>query len=113
MCQAIFGPIEASEDGSLRRRGEHVREPFQRRPDGQEILREADKLPVRASARSVEAKRVRADERGAIDSWLYEARQPAKDAPVITVMRGLSAQFPRFGYRRIRGAGLHRVGRVH
>jgi hypothetical protein len=26
---------------------------------------------------------------------------PAKDAPVIDAMRRLSAQFPRFGYRRI------------
>jgi putative transposase len=31
----------------------------------------------------------------------YELRQPAKDAPVISAMRRLSAQFPRFGYRRI------------
>jgi hypothetical protein len=45
MC-TTFGPIEASEDGSLRQRGEHTQEPFQRRPDGQEILRGADKVPV-------------------------------------------------------------------
>ncbi len=31
----------------------------------------------------------------------YEARQPAKDAPVIAAMRRLSALYPRFGYRRI------------
>jgi len=31
----------------------------------------------------------------------YELQQPAKDAPVISAMRRLSAQFPRFGYRRI------------
>jgi putative transposase len=31
----------------------------------------------------------------------YELRQPAKDAPVLSAMRRLSAQFPRFGYRRI------------
>lgn len=31
----------------------------------------------------------------------YQLRQPAKDAPVISTMRRLSAQFPRFGYRRI------------
>ena len=31
----------------------------------------------------------------------YEAQLPKKDAPVIEVMRELSAQYPRFGYRRI------------
>jgi len=31
----------------------------------------------------------------------YQATQPAKDAPVIAVMCGLSEQYPRFGYRRI------------
>ena len=31
----------------------------------------------------------------------YQATQPAKDAPVIAAMRGLSEQYPRFGYRRI------------
>jgi len=31
----------------------------------------------------------------------YEARMPAKNEPVIDAMRRLSAQFPRFGYRRI------------
>lgn len=34
-------------------------------------------------------------------TWGYEARMPAKDQPVIEAMRRLSAQFPRFGYRRI------------
>lgn len=31
----------------------------------------------------------------------YEQRLPAKDAPVLAAMRRLSAQYPRFGYRRI------------
>ena len=31
----------------------------------------------------------------------YELRLPAKDAPVITAMRMLSSQYPRYGYRRI------------
>jgi putative transposase len=31
----------------------------------------------------------------------YEPRMPAKDGPVITVMRDLSSQYPRYGYRRI------------
>lgn len=39
----------------------------------------------------------------------YQALQPAKDAPVIAVMRELSAQYPRFGYRRI-GVYLEREG---
>jgi putative transposase len=32
----------------------------------------------------------------------YELRLPAKDAPVIEAMKTLSAQYPRYGYRRIR-----------
>ena len=32
----------------------------------------------------------------------YEPRLPAKDAPVIEAMKALSAQYPRYGYRRIR-----------
>jgi hypothetical protein len=32
----------------------------------------------------------------------YESRMRAKDAPVIEAMRRWSAQFPRFGYRRIK-----------
>jgi putative transposase len=32
----------------------------------------------------------------------YVLRQPAKDAPVIASMKRLSAQYPRYGYRRIR-----------
>ena len=32
----------------------------------------------------------------------YELRLPAKDAPVIEAMKSLSAQYPRYGYRRIR-----------
>jgi len=31
----------------------------------------------------------------------YEPRMPSKDGPVITVMRDLSSQYPRYGYRRI------------
>ena len=41
----------------------------------------------------------------------YRARQPAKDAPVLAAMRDLSAQYPRFGYRRI-GVYLERAGHV-
>ena len=32
----------------------------------------------------------------------YQRRLPAKDAPVIAAMKELSAQYPRYGYRRIR-----------
>jgi putative transposase len=32
----------------------------------------------------------------------YELTLPAKDAPVIAATRTLSAQYPRYGYRRIR-----------
>ena len=32
----------------------------------------------------------------------YQLRLPAKDAPVIEAMKTLSAQYPRYGYRRIR-----------
>ncbi len=32
----------------------------------------------------------------------YELRMPAKDAPVVVAMKALSAQYPRYGYRRIR-----------
>jgi putative transposase len=31
----------------------------------------------------------------------YESRLAVKDAPVVVAMRELSAQYPRFGYRRI------------
>jgi putative transposase len=31
----------------------------------------------------------------------YELKMPAKDGPVMTVMRDLSSQYPRYGYRRI------------
>ena len=41
----------------------------------------------------------------------YQALQPTKDAPVIAAMRELSAQYPRFGYRRI-GVYLERAGHV-
>ena len=39
----------------------------------------------------------------------YELRLPAKDAPVIADMRSLAAQYPRYGYRRIR-IFLRRLG---
>jgi putative transposase len=32
----------------------------------------------------------------------YEGRKGAKDAPVVERMKQLSAQYPRYGYRRIR-----------
>jgi putative transposase len=32
----------------------------------------------------------------------YTLRMPAKDAPVIAAMKALSAQYPRYGYRRMR-----------
>lgn len=41
----------------------------------------------------------------------YQALQPAKDAPVIAAMHELSAQYPRFGYRRI-GVYLERAGHI-
>ena len=41
----------------------------------------------------------------------YELRQPAKDEPVIAAMKRLSAQYPRYGYRRIR-IFLRREGMV-
>jgi len=31
----------------------------------------------------------------------YELKMPAKDGPLMTVMRDLSSQYPRYGYRRI------------
>ena len=31
----------------------------------------------------------------------YQSRLAAKDAPIVTHMRELSARYPRFGYRRI------------
>jgi len=50
----------------------------------------------------------------------YELRLPAKDAPVIEAMKALSAQYPRYGYRRIRiflrrqghQLGVHRTHRL-
>ena len=39
----------------------------------------------------------------------YQSRLAAKDAPVLTHMRELSAQYPRFGYRRIQ-VFLERLG---
>ena len=41
----------------------------------------------------------------------YESRLAAKDAPVVAAMRALSAQYPRFGYRRIH-VFLERQGQV-
>jgi putative transposase len=48
----------------------------------------------------------------------YRSRKAAKDAPVLARMRELSAQYPRYGYRRIRvflGRDGHQVsfGRAH
>jgi putative transposase len=43
----------------------------------------------------------------------YRSRMPAKDAPVIARMQELSAQYPRYGYRRIcifLGRDGHRLG---
>lgn len=50
----------------------------------------------------------------------YELRQPAKDFPVLQAMKALSAQYPRYGYRRIRiflqrqghELGWHRTHRI-
>jgi putative transposase len=50
----------------------------------------------------------------------YELTLPAKDAPVIAAMKTLSAQYPRYGYRRIRiflrrqghQLGVHRTHRL-
>ena len=50
----------------------------------------------------------------------YTLRLPAKDAPVIDAMKSLSAQYPRYGYRRIRiflrrqghELGVHRAHRL-
>ena len=39
----------------------------------------------------------------------YRLRQPDKDAPALAAMNRLSAQYPRYGYRRIR-IFLHREG---
>jgi putative transposase len=39
----------------------------------------------------------------------YQSRLAAKDAPVLAHMRELSAQYPRFGYRRIQ-VFLERLG---
>lgn len=41
----------------------------------------------------------------------YEARMPVRDAPVLAAMASLSAQYPRFGYRRIQ-VFLERQGLV-
>lgn len=38
-----------------------------------------------------------------------ELRLPARDAPVLAATKELSAQYPRYGYRRIRVI-LHRKG---
>jgi putative transposase len=50
----------------------------------------------------------------------YQLRLPVKDAPVIDAMKTLSAQYPRYGYRRIRiflrrqghALGVHRAQRL-
>jgi putative transposase len=41
----------------------------------------------------------------------YASRLATRDAPVVTAMRRLAAQYPRYGYRRIR-IFLHREGHV-
>lgn len=41
----------------------------------------------------------------------YEPKMPAKDEPVLKVMRSLSSQYPRYGYRRVH-VFLHRHGLV-
>ena len=41
----------------------------------------------------------------------YESRLLAKDTPVVAAMRELSAQYPRYGYRRIH-VFLNRQGHV-
>src|SRR6476659_5579550 len=51
-------------------------------------------------------------------AWEYRSRKGAKDAPVVTRMKELSAQYPRYGYRRIRifiARDGHRMspGRAH
>lgn len=43
-----------------------------------------------------------ADQRVARSTLTCELWLPAKDAPVIEAMESLSAQYPRYGYRRIR-----------
>lgn len=61
-------------------------------------------------------------DRGGRSTLSYELRLPAKDAPVIEAMKLLSAQYPRYGYRRIRiflrrqglqlsGSRTHRIWR--
>ena len=54
----------------------------------------------------------------------YEPRLPQRDAPVVTAMHELAAQYPRYGYRRIQvflerrgyamsADGAHRLWRLH
>jgi putative transposase len=54
-----------------------------------------------ASHRGVSVRRACALIGVARSTMRYEPRMPAKDGPVITVMRDLSSQYPRYGYRRI------------
>jgi putative transposase len=54
-----------------------------------------------ASHRGISVRRACALIGVARSSMGYEPKMPAKDGPVITVMRDLSSQYPRYGYRRI------------
>lgn len=54
-----------------------------------------------ASYRGVSVRRACALIGVARSTMRYEPKMPAKDGPVITVMRDLSRQYPRYGYRRI------------
>jgi putative transposase len=65
---------------------------------------------LRRRARPVEPPRVRLALGGAVDGG-YQSRLIVADAPVLSAMRRLAAQYPRYGYRRIR-IFLHREGHV-
>ena len=55
-----------------------------------------------ARRRGLSCRRACALLRVARSSLRYESRLAAKDAPTVTRMRELAAQYPRYGYRRIR-----------
>ena len=75
---------------------------------------------VRLRTRPVRAARLRAARHCRAPPSSYELSLPAKDAPVIAAMKTLSAQYPRYGYRRIRiflrrqghQLGVHRTHRL-
>lgn len=54
-----------------------------------------------ASHRGISVRRASALIGVARSTMGYEPKMPAKDRPVVTVMRELSSQYPRYGYRRI------------